>query len=115
MTRRFIRPLAYLTFILAWLIVMSLPVVAFLLATRGEIQLGSNARSGVRVFLVQESEAQGIGVEWSRRHGDAVECARTTLRYFFWEGGEPGQGVEYCRCYDTGSGLAQESVACDEL
>lgn len=113
--RRLIRPLLYLVFILAWLFVMSLPVAAFLIATRGEIRLGRETQSSIRIFLVQESEAQGLGLEWNRQHGHTEDCAKTTVRYFLWEGSEPGQSVEYCRCYDPGSGLSRETVACEKL
>lgn len=113
--RRLLRPVLYLLSILVWLFVMSLPLAAFLIATRGEIQLGGDTNSNIRIFLVQESEAQGLGLEWSRQHGDTEGCAKTTVRYLLWEGSEPGQGVEYCRCYDPGSGLSQETIACENL
>ena len=115
MFRSLLRPMAYLVAILAWLFVMSLPVLAFLIATRGQIQLGADAQSNVRLFLVQEENVQGLGVEWSRRDSDSRDCARTTVKYLLWQGGGSGQNVEYCRCFDPATNQPQESRPCPEL
>jgi hypothetical protein len=114
LTRKPLRLLAYLIAILAWLAVMSLPLLAFLIATRGEIQLGAGAQSHLRLFLVQENNAQGLGLEWSRREAATGNCAKTTVRYFLWEGSGADQGVEYCHCFDARSGLPQGSRPCTE-
>jgi hypothetical protein len=113
--QKLLRPLAFFIVILVWLFVMSLPVLAFLIATRGEIQLGTDAKNSLRLFLVHEDDVQGLGLEWSKPHGRSGECTKTTVRYLLWEGSEPGQGVEYCRCFDAASGLPGESRPCAEF
>ena len=77
---------------------MAFPLVAVLLATQGQIDVGEAPGNHLRLFLVQEQDAQGVGVEWTRRVGEPAGCAQTSVRYLLWEG--EGQGVTYCRCFD---------------
>ena len=59
MTRR----LAILSFIVIWLILLSLPGLAFSLAARGQLQMGETEGNHLRIFLLQERDAEGIGLE----------------------------------------------------
>jgi hypothetical protein len=106
--RRWTRRAGYLLIILLWLILVSFPVVAFFLATQGQIQIG-DSDSGLRLFLLQERDTQGLGLQWSRFYDNGEpssagqppgECTRTTLRYFLWEGDAAGQNLDYCQCRD---------------
>jgi hypothetical protein len=103
--KRWTKRAGYLLVILLWLILVSFPVVAFFLATQGQIQLG-DSNSGLRLFLLQEPDNQGLGLQWSRPYNSetaaqpAAECTRTTLRYFLWEGDPGGQNTDYCQCRD---------------
>lgn len=92
---------------------MCFPTFAFTLATREQIQLGDNPRNHVRFFLVREDEADGIGMEWSRPLLGET-CAKTTVAYLFWEGGDSRQNVSFCQCYDAQSGapLPVEANSC---
>ena len=110
--KRWLRRLAYLLFFLVWLVVMSFPMFAFFLATNGEIQLGNDPRRHVRFFLLQETDTQGIGVEWIRPLRENDTCSRGSIRYLLWEG--KGQNIDYCQCYDatTGDSLASNQDAC---
>ncbi|MEW5988710.1 MAG: hypothetical protein AB1791_18940 [Chloroflexota bacterium] len=105
--RRRLRPLLYLVIVVVWLVVMSLPVLAFLLATRGSVQIGGDARSNVRAFLVLEEDSQGVGIQWTRPHRDQPHCANTSLVYLLWEG--EGENARYCQCFDP----ADQSVTAD--
>jgi hypothetical protein len=109
-----LRRLVYLAAILIWLLIMSFPTFAFLLATRGQIQIGNNDGRYVRVFLLQEPEAEGIGVEQQRLLREPVGCRRTSVRYFMWAG--EGQNVSFCGCFDpsTGAPLPLEGQSCPE-
>ena len=82
------------------------------MATRGEIQLGRDAHNHLRLFLIQELEAEGVGVEWTRPTGGQPACSQSTVRYFLWEG--DGENVSYCTCYDplTGDFLSAVSSPC---
>lgn len=92
------RRVLYLLIIVLWLIVLSVPFFAFVLAARKQIQIGDDPRSHLRVFLVQEQGSEGIGVEWVRPYRPNPACAQTSVNYFMWSG-EP-EPVLYCQCYD---------------
>lgn len=108
--RRFI----YLLVTLAWLCVMSLPALAFILAVRGQIQIGSDVRHHLRIFALQELDAQGIGVEWTRPVRQQPACSWTTVNYLLWEG--EGEDIAFCQCYDplTNDPLPVELQFCSE-
>ncbi|MFQ5399052.1 MAG: hypothetical protein ACE5E7_05565, partial [Anaerolineae bacterium] len=88
--------LSYFLILIVWLLVMSFPVVAFFLATQGELAIGEQQQSHLRLFLVQEREAQGVGVEWTRPLRHAEGCLQTSVNYLLWEG--QGQSAHYCQC-----------------
>ena len=108
--RRWLRRVVYLLIIVVWLVVMSLPVLAFSLAGQGELWLGDQ----VRLFLVQEPTAEGVGVEWTRPLRAQPACARTTVTYIMWAG--QSENTAYCRCLDENSGAALPATdqACDD-
>ena len=113
MNRR-LKRLGYVILLIVWLIIMVFPTFAFFLATQGELQFGSNPRSHVRVFMVQEESSSGIGVEWVRSARRTENCTQTTLRYFLWEGSNAGNNVEFCQCFapDTDAPLSAEEGRC---
>ena len=91
---------------------MVFPFVAFKLATNGEMQIGNE--SYLRLFLVQETEANGVGFEWRREAFQVDNCLRTSLGYLMWEG--ESEGASYCQCFDpvTNDPLPVEGSACVE-
>ena len=109
---RWLRRLLYFFVVVVWLAVMSFPLVAAILAVRGEIQLGDDPRSHLRLFLVQERQAQGVGVEWTRPVSKRASCSQSSVSYLLWEG--EAENVVYCQCYDEG-GAVTSTVrhACD--
>lgn len=106
------RRIFYLGVILLWLIVMCFPITAFVLATRGEISVGDSVHSGLRIFLVQGEEAQGIGLEWSRRLRENPQCSKTVVRYLLWEGVEENINIDYCLCYEQEENGSQITSTC---
>ncbi|MDX1614293.1 MAG: hypothetical protein R3300_08290 [Candidatus Promineifilaceae bacterium] len=111
--KRYWRRLLYLVAVLGWLALMSLPVFAFVLANRGQVSLGSETGTGVRVFLLQGTESEGIGFQLSRPLNEAgPDCTRTSLYYFIWEGESQPGGVSYCQCHDRESGFASPLPNC---
>lgn len=101
--KRWLRRLGTTLLLISWLVVMAFPVVAFLLATQQQIQLGGTDGRHLRLFLLQEADAGGIGVEWSRSAGD--NCLKTSIGYLLWDGDENGSAISYCRCLDPVTGL----------
>ena len=101
--KRIPRRLLYLIIILVWLLIMSFPVAALVLATQQQIELGNDARNHIRIFLVQGSDAQGIGFEWARPIStNSQSCATTSVNYFLWEG--TAEPANFCQCYDPITG-----------
>jgi hypothetical protein len=84
--------------ILIWLFFISLPIFAFTLAARQQIQLGSDERSHLRIFLLQEKDAKGIGIELARPFSTNPPCSQTSVRFFMWA--VPSKNVTFCQCYD---------------
>jgi hypothetical protein len=110
--KKWSRRLAYLFAISLWLILMSFPIVAYLLATRGELMIGQENGSHLRVFLVDTDDYNGVGLEWSRSLSDQPDCFHTRMNYLLWEGRETGQNVEFCICRDRESGFQSQPLSC---
>jgi hypothetical protein len=84
--------------IIIWFFVISLPIFAFMLATRQQILLGSDERSHLRIFLLQEKDAEGIGVELARPFSTNPLCNQTNVHYFMWVG--TPKNVTFCQCFN---------------
>jgi hypothetical protein len=114
MMKRWLRRSGYLALLLLWFVIMAFPTFAFFLATKGEVQFGSQAQNHIRFFMVQEETSGGIGVEWVREARQVDNCSQTSLRYFLWEGSSAGQNVSFCQCYDpvTNTLLSTEESNC---
>lgn len=100
--KRWLRRLGYLIVVIIWLVVMAFPIFAFTLAGRGEMMFGEAAGSHVRLFLLREPDAEGIGVEWTRPYRPQPACTRTSVIYVMWQG--RSQNTSYCQCFDESSG-----------
>jgi len=110
--KRWLRRLFILLFVILWLLLMILPLTAFLVAARGEIIIGNSPGSHVRLFLLQDGQEQGVGMEWSRAAGEETGCFRNNVYYFLWEG--EAANAAFCQCFDTKSGdaLPATSASC---
>ncbi|MDT8305744.1 MAG: hypothetical protein RRC07_07385 [Anaerolineae bacterium] len=109
--KRGYRRIVYAVLLLLWLVVMLFPVFAVVLATRQQIELGSDPQRQVRIFLVQESAARGVGVEWTRPARGRADCTQSQLVYLMWRG--VGENASFCTCYDDdGSMLSSNPGAC---
>lgn len=104
MMKRWLRRLGYLIIVIIWLLVMAFPVLAFTLAGCGELRWGDAAGSHVRLFLLQEPDAEGVGVEWTRPYRPQPACTRTSVTYILWEG--RSENTSYCQCFDENNGTA---------
>ena len=90
------RRLGCLLLLLLWLIIMSLPLLTVVLARQGQMQVGRPESSQVRLFLLQERQVEGVGLEWSRPVRQQPGCRRTTVVYFMWRG--EGENVRFVTC-----------------
>jgi hypothetical protein len=55
----------------------------------------------LRLFLVQERDHQGVGLDWSAPAAEM--CRQGRIRYLMWEG--QGQNSQYCTCFDASGSL----------
>lgn len=111
--RRWLLRLSYLLLFLLWLAVMSVPAVAFVLATQDEIRLGEAPARYVRIFLISERDAQGIGIEHARWVEDPPGCVQTNVRFLMWEG--ESQAIVHCQCYnEQGDVTSVDQSSCSE-
>lgn len=103
-----LRRILILLFVLVWLVLLLTPALAFYLAGNGQIQIGQADGRHWRLFLIQESHVEGVGLERSRSVGPPIDatgqvsCLKTTIDYWMWAG--EGQSTEYCQCMDSATG-----------
>ncbi|MBI4769290.1 MAG: hypothetical protein HY784_02475 [Chloroflexi bacterium] len=86
---------------LALLLIFGLTTLALALAARGEV-LWQRGSASDRLFLINEQEAQGLGLESVRpyRGPGGAACTRTSDRFFLWRGS--GENATYCECQTAG-------------
>ena len=115
--KRWPRRLLMLTFVLLWLAVMLFPTLAVVLARNGQIQLGDSDGRHWRLFLLQEPDFEGLGLERARStapplSAPAAVCLQTSVSYWLWAG--EGQDALYCQCTDptTGAAVPDTPPAC---
>ncbi len=101
--RLWLRRLGYLLLFVLWLAFMLIPAAAFVLATRNQIQVGNVPAQYVRLFLISEADAQGIGLERATWADDGEQCAQTTVSFLMWEG--QSDAVIHCQCFDDQGGV----------
>lgn len=87
------RRLLYLLFVLVWIVAMTFPTAAVVLAVNKQFTIGST-----RVFLLQQRDAVGVGVQTARPAANDVDCRRNTVRYFLVEG--DAENASTCLCND---------------
>lgn len=110
---RWPRRFAYSLFFIVWLCVMSLPLIAGILAIRGEIRIGSQPQQQLRLSLLQEAELEGIVIQWTRPTrplGEQQNCSKSSLIYLMWRG--EGENTTFCRCFDPASGEPLPAIDC---
>lgn len=114
MKNRWLKRLLYFLLVVAWLLLLALPALAFTLAARGEIVLGNDPQRQTRLFLLQERDVGGIGLVHSRpvAGGQSAtrQCVETGVRYFLWEG--EGESTRSCQCYERGELVSTNQNAC---
>ena len=114
---RWLRRGLIVLFVLFWLGVMLFPTLAVVLARNGQLQLGDSNGRHWRLFLLQEPDFEGLGLERARAvapplSAPAAACLQTTVAYWLWAG--EGQDASFCQCTDpaTGAAVADVPPAC---
>ena len=102
------RRLIYLSIFLLWALLMCFPIMAFAVAIRGQVEFGN----AIRIFLVQEDNSQGLGIQWNRSAGNQENCTKSSVRYFLWEGGDESLNIDYCQCYNDGDAMSSVNGLC---
>lgn len=103
-----LRRILMVLFVLFWLALILTPSLAFVLARNGQIQIGASEGRHWRLFMVQQADAEGVGLERGRPvsppddASDSAACLQTTISYWMWAG--EGQGTRYCQCVDSVTG-----------
>ncbi len=106
------RRIAYLIVTIVLLLIMSLPILAFALAARGELTIGNIQGSYLRLFLVNSDEAEGIGFQRLRQSAGGGDCQQGSVRYFLWEGQSRALNADYCTCLDPRTGQETNPGRC---
>ncbi|MFK7804079.1 MAG: hypothetical protein AB8G95_20770 [Anaerolineae bacterium] len=81
------------------LIILGLiPLFGCRLVTQGVLQFGDEDGRFLNVFMLQDPDQEGIGMQWTRtfEHDDQAVCTRTTVRYYMFVG--EGENLNYCEC-----------------
>ena len=111
------RRVLMLVFVLLWLAVMLFPTLAVVLARNGQLQMGDSDGRHWRLFLLQEPDFEGLGLERTRSvapplSAPAAVCLQTSVAYWLWAG--EGQDARYCQCTDPANGatIADVPPAC---
>lgn len=103
-----------LLFILFWLALVLTPTLAFVLARNGQVQIGGIDSRHWRLFMLQQADSEGIGLERARPvdpppgSGESVQCLRTSIDYWMWNG--EGAPATYCQCTDTTTGTMVDII-----
>lgn len=109
-----LRRLFYAFLLLFWLALVLFPGFAFILAANGQIELGDDPQRHLRIFLISETDAGGVGIERARPVRDPAGCAETSVSYLMWQG--EGESVRFCQCYDEQGGVIfTRSAACSTI
>jgi hypothetical protein len=107
-----IRRLIYFLILFVWLLFMSLPVLSFALAARNQLQIGPTEGNHLRIFLVQEMDAEGIGLELTRPSQSDLICQQTSVRYLMWKGKAENVTYRLCSDSETGDALPASQGTC---
>ncbi|HSG18935.1 MAG TPA: hypothetical protein VLE70_21755 [Anaerolineae bacterium] len=109
-----LRRIGYALIAIIWLVLMSLPILAFFLAARGELMIGDDQASNIRLFMVNEDEATGIGFQRvTKANSEQDGCFHTSVNYLLWKGQDSGLNIDFCACHDPDTGYADSSRTCE--
>jgi len=83
--------------VLVLLILIGLvPLFGCRLVTQRVLQFGNEDGRFLNIFMLDEPDQEGIGVQWTRSFDDEAVCTRTKVRYHMFVG--EGENFDYCEC-----------------
>ena len=99
---RAVRRIVITLALLLWIVILSVPLLALLLATRGQLQWQRGNFSGDRIWLLSNNKQAGVAWEARRLTSQAPDraCVTTRVSFLVWRGLADGLYAEYCDCYD---------------
>ncbi len=105
------KKLGIIALVIIWFILLMLPTIAVILASREQMQIGIEDTS-LRLFLLQQADTEGLGIEFTRPSRVNSNCQQASVSYFMWVG--ESENVDYCLCRDqqTNSSLPAISGTC---
>jgi hypothetical protein len=106
--RRVVRQILHGSLLLLWIVAMLFPVLAVVLAVREQVLLGDDTGSHVRIFLVQERDSRGVGLDWRRPARERPDCLESQVVYLMWRG--EGENATFCSCYGRDGELTSNST-----
>jgi hypothetical protein len=105
--RTWLRRAGYSAGCLVWLLIMCLPLFAFVLAVNGEMSWRRGEFAEDRLWLIQEADQRGLGYSRARlvsngepAAGGAI-CVRTSVIFLLWRGS--AEPVQFCECFAAGT------------
>jgi hypothetical protein len=92
---------------------MALPILAVVLAVRGELMIGSDQGNNIRIFMASDDEVEGIGLQRVKESGSSPGCLQTSVSYLLWEGQSAGLNTAFCECYTPETGYVDTTRTCE--
>lgn len=89
--------------IIIMLILGLIPLFGCRLVTQGVLQFGNEDGRFLNIFMLQDPDQEGIGVQWTRtfEHDNNATCTQTSVRYYMFAG--EGENLDYCECTSASS------------
>lgn len=81
---------------LIMLVLFILPILGCRLIANGQIEWGNPNGRQVRIFLLQDVDQEGIGIQRSRVRDQAGGCIETAVTYWMWTGEAENRST--CQC-----------------
>lgn len=109
--------------VLAWAVLMALPICALVAAVRGEVGWQRGPFTDDRVWIVRSDEGargerpSGLAyastrITTGRAGQDSPVCVTTRVYFWMWQG--ENESIAYCECYTpTGEGEYAAAGACE--
>lgn len=105
------KKLGIVILVTVWFILIMMPTFAIFLASRQQIDVDIG-NTKLRIFLLQQANAEGLGIESTHPSKVNANCQQTSVRYLMWVG--ESENVIFCHCQDpqTNSSIPAFNGSC---
>lgn len=109
-------PVGCLIAIMIGLLGVALVFALGTLLTDGEIRVGRQEATAIRLWLVSDEQAQGFGISSPRVVSRSAEmvCVQTDARFLLWRSDGSRDSLSYCECYRSEGGHLVFQEACPD-